>query len=153
LNCLTRRKGSVRRSNRLVYHTVDDPSPLHDTGWSSLRSVDHGWLFRPQPSVEFTMPQEQYKVPVYFITESLVRRARKHPSDTAIATGNSAAWRCVCRKWLIGKTRSGKEVTHRSRVQCACGRNYEVVPKAPGQNARVNRVQEFGCIISLADLK
>jgi hypothetical protein len=68
------------------------------------------------------MPQEQKIVPLVLF--------RREPGQ-AVATGNNAAWICVCRRALplVGRSGSMKGVDLKTRVVCPdCGRRYFVVP-------------------------
>ena len=81
------------------------------------------------------MAQEQRIVPLVLF--------RREP-EQAVATGNSAAWVCVCRrvKPLIGRSGSAKGVTEKTAVCCPdCGRRYFVVPEDDRRTA-VREVQE-----------
>ena len=68
------------------------------------------------------MPQEQRQIPV------------KHSNGEqkiAIATGNNAAWHCVCERTLplLGCAGSVKGATDKTRIECPdCGRCYFVEP-------------------------
>lgn len=56
----------------------------------------------------------------------------------AIATGNNAAWICVCGRAdpLLGRSGSIKGVSEGSRIDCPnCGRKYFVVPVGKDQGA------------------
>ena len=71
------------------------------------------------------VPQKQNIVPLV-----LFRRA----PEQAMATGNNAAWTCVCRRALplVGRSGSVEGVSQTSRVDCPdCGRRYFVVPDGP----------------------
>ena len=68
------------------------------------------------------MPQEQRLIPLVLF---------KREPGQAMATGNSAAWICVCRQPLplLGHSGSLKGVAPDTRIDCpACGRRYFVVP-------------------------
>ena len=68
------------------------------------------------------MPQEQKIIPLVVF--------RRAPAQ-AVATGNNAAWICVCRRALplIGRTGAVKGADAKTRVDCPeCGRRYFVVP-------------------------
>ena len=63
-----------------------------------------------------------------------------------IATGNNAAWLCVCGRAapLLGRSGSIKDVSHSMRVDCPdCRRQYFVVPDGHDQGA-VLKVVEVG---------
>lgn len=75
------------------------------------------------------MPQDQRVVPLVLF---------KREPGQAVATGNNAAWICVCRRALplIGRTGSVKGVTETTRVYCPdCGRRYFVVPDGHDRGA------------------
>jgi hypothetical protein len=81
------------------------------------------------------MPQAQKIVVVELIDGSTSR---------AIATGNNAAWICVCgrRDPLIGRTGALKGVSPGTSVDCPkCSRKYFVVPKEKDQGP-VSKVVE-----------
>ena len=62
----------------------------------------------------------------------------------AIATGNNAAWICVCGRPepLLGRTGSLKGVSEGSRVDCPkCQRKYFVAPAGKDQGAVLKVVQ------------
>lgn len=82
------------------------------------------------------MPQEQRIVPLLIY--------RREPGQ-AVATGNTAAWICVCRKAmpLIGRVGSVKGFTGETTVICPdCNRRYFVVPEAADPSS-VQAVQEI----------
>jgi hypothetical protein len=81
------------------------------------------------------MAQEQRIVPLVLF--------RREP-ERAVATGNNAAWICICRRPmpLIGRSGPAKGVTEKSTVYCPdCGRRYFVVPEDESR-AAVREVQE-----------
>ena len=59
----------------------------------------------------------------------------------AVATGNNAAWHCVCDELLLGRTGLARGVTDGFRVDCLCGKSYFVVPAAGDQSSAL-RVEE-----------
>jgi hypothetical protein len=75
------------------------------------------------------MPQPQNIVPLVLM--------RREPGQ-AVATGNNAAWICVCRRAmpLIGCTGAVKGVSLETVVVCPeCGRRYIVVPDGKDRGA------------------
>lgn len=75
------------------------------------------------------MPQEQRPIPL---------RLASGEQKTAIATGNNAAWLCVCDSPLplLGRTGAVKGVAENTQIDCpACGRHYFVVPDGYDQAA------------------
>jgi hypothetical protein len=69
------------------------------------------------------VPQEQRTVPLVFIQDE----ERK-----AVATGNNAAWMCVCNRKLplIGRSDEIKNASLAEQVHCPeCGKHYLVVAK------------------------
>ena len=75
------------------------------------------------------MPQAQNIVAVEMLDGSKSR---------GIATGNNAAWICICGRSepLLGRTGSLKGVSEGTRIDCPkCGRKYFVVPKGKDQGA------------------
>lgn len=74
-------------------------------------------------------------------------RHKNVPIGLAIATGNNAAWLCVCEYEfpLIGRTGSIEGPTEGTSVKCdECGRRYYVVPEDKSQG----RVKE---VIQISD--
>jgi hypothetical protein len=81
------------------------------------------------------MPQQQHIVPLVIF---------KREPGQAMATGDHAAWICVCRRALplIGRTGALKGVIEATKVVCPdCGRGYIVVPDGHDQ-AAVREVRE-----------
>ena len=75
------------------------------------------------------MPQKQHVIPLVPF---------KREPGQAIATGNNAAWICICRRALplLGCSGDPKGPTEKTRVDCPdCGRAYFVVPNGHAQTA------------------
>jgi len=82
------------------------------------------------------MPQAQNPVPLVL---------QQLPPQTAIATGNNAAWRCPCGASdpLIGRSGGIAGPTPNTEIHCAaCARRFFVVPNGYDQ-AAVLRVEEL----------
>ena len=59
---------------------------------------------------------------------------------TAVATGNNAAWLCLCRRSLplIGKSGDPKGPSEGTKIQCPdCNRTFFVVPKTTNLTSAV----------------
>ena len=78
------------------------------------------------------MPQTQSSVPLLLLGGQQLR---------AVATGNNAAWNCICGELLLGRSGLSRGVTDGFRIDCACGKRYFVVPSA-GDQSSVARVEE-----------
>ena len=82
------------------------------------------------------MPQEQRQIDLILINGE---------SGQAIATGNNAAWLCVCGRELplIGRTFRVEDPPENEQVHCPdCSRMYFVVPEGYAQ-ARAIKVREI----------
>jgi hypothetical protein len=77
------------------------------------------------------MPQEQRQIALM-----LTNGEKK----TAIATGNNAAWICICggELPLIGRTYSVKDPPENEQVHCpSCHQKYYVVPEGSSQKRAI----------------
>lgn len=82
------------------------------------------------------VPQEQRIVPLLFF--------RREPGQ-AVATGNHAAWICVCRRAmpLVGLSGFVNGPSQATLIQCPdCGRRYFVVPDGKDRGV-VREVREI----------
>lgn len=78
------------------------------------------------------MPQIQVSVPLTYLNGN---------SGTAVATGNNAAWMCLCGVILLGRSGLARGVTDGFRIDCVCGKRYFVLPSG-GNQTSVLQVEE-----------
>jgi len=82
------------------------------------------------------MPQKQRFVPLQFLNSE---------TGSAVATGNNAAWYCVCHRTapLVGKSGQFRGPSNGTRIECPdCGCSYFVLPE-DGDYKRVLRIEKI----------